>query len=420
MPHFASKALIEEHIKANGGDKILSTILRPVAFSDNWPAPGDPAAAFLGACLEVGLKPTTKLQLVSTVDIGKLAALIIHDRARFAGRTVDVVGDSLTWPEIQRVYREVVGVEAPTIPDFKLANAGPEMETMCVFLCASSPRPIVREALIRFPSPCGDVGSDGSRRSATTPRSTRCTRSSRRRTLPAISAERTSMRRDRPTFYRCTRSFIPHTNACFSFFFLILIVTSRIVEAFRSPFPFQPPLRGFFGAGALRGRIVMPSVRLRSGSACTGSVDETVEDGVIEGGSHGAACALRTGLAALAAADAVVVDGVAAADGRPIDFHADIESLARVANELSDGCCLARIDGSAEREVWASIGGSVKRSASASRFGAHFVGGSALGMAGGARGARLYDTGTGPRRIDEAILNGGGAVFVAGVGDGGA
>lgn len=218
VPHFASKALIEEHIKANGGDKILSTILRPVAFSDNWPAPGDPAAALLGACLEVGLKPTTKLQLVSTVDIGKLAALIIHDRARFAGRTVDVVGDSLTWPEIQRVYREVVGVEAPTIPDFKLANAGPEMETMCVFLCASSPRPIVREALIRFPSPFGDVGSDGSRRSATTPRSTRCTRSSRRRTLPAISAERTSMRRDRPTFYRCTRSFIPHTNACFSFF----------------------------------------------------------------------------------------------------------------------------------------------------------------------------------------------------------
>jgi hypothetical protein len=37
-------------------------------------------------------------------------------------------------------------------------------------------------------------------------------------------------------------------------------------------------------------------------------------------------------------------------------------------------------------------------------------------MVGGARGARLYETGTGPRRIDEAILSGGGPL-ADGVGD---
>jgi hypothetical protein len=115
----------------------------------------------------------------------------------------------------------------------------------------------------------------------------------------------------------------------------------------------QSHLRGFLSAGAFRGRVVMPKDLLRGGSAVAGSVDDTVDDSVAEGGTQGAAWALRTGLAALdgAAAAGAAVDGPAVAGGRPIDFHADIESLASVAKEFSDGCSLAMIDGSAEREV---------------------------------------------------------------------
>lgn len=178
----------------------------------------------------------------------------------------------------------------------------------------------------------------------------------------------------------------------------------------------------------------MPSARLRSGAdAGPGAAEGTVDDGVVDGGIHGAAWALRTGWSLDAPAPRVfddtagagADDGPAAADddpasgGRPSDFHAAIESFARAENDRSDGCSRARTDGSAERDVWASIGGSVKRSASGTRGGTHLLVGSGFGGARTGGGARLYETGAGPRRIDDWILIGGGGDFGAGRASGG-
>jgi len=87
--HFREKHNVELHLRelarAEPG-KFTWTILRPVAFFDNW-VPGMIGKMF-SAMIAASMKPTTKLQLVSTRDIGMFAAAALTDPERWAGRAV--------------------------------------------------------------------------------------------------------------------------------------------------------------------------------------------------------------------------------------------------------------------------------------------------------------------------------------------
>ena len=83
MPHFESKWQIEEHIRELG---LPATIFRPVYFMENlqspWSAPRD-------GVLAVGLRPSTRLQMIAVDDIGAFVALAFARPESFLGKTLD-------------------------------------------------------------------------------------------------------------------------------------------------------------------------------------------------------------------------------------------------------------------------------------------------------------------------------------------
>ncbi|KAK0738036.1 hypothetical protein B0T18DRAFT_394397 [Schizothecium vesticola] len=114
IKHFYEKHNIELHLRelarAQPG-KFTWTILRPVAFLDNW-APGMMGKMF-SAMIAASMKPTTKLQLVSARDIGMFAAAALTDPERWAGRAVGLAGDELTLGEAQEKFERVTGQTLP-------------------------------------------------------------------------------------------------------------------------------------------------------------------------------------------------------------------------------------------------------------------------------------------------------------------
>ncbi|KAK5662451.1 hypothetical protein OQA88_8362 [Cercophora sp. LCS_1] len=114
ITHFAQKHNIELYLRDKAekeGDKFTWTIIRPVAFLDNW-TPGFFASMF-SAMICAALKPTTKLQLVSVHDIGVYGAAALTDPAKWAGRAVGLAGDALTLDEAREKFKKVIGTELP-------------------------------------------------------------------------------------------------------------------------------------------------------------------------------------------------------------------------------------------------------------------------------------------------------------------
>lgn len=115
VPHFISKYNIEKHLEArtDRGAKMGYTILRPVAFMENFP-PGFMGKTF-GAIVKSSLSPGHKIQLVSTADIGFVAAqAFIHpDDAHYKNTAIDLAGDELTFGELSTVFERVVGKSMP-------------------------------------------------------------------------------------------------------------------------------------------------------------------------------------------------------------------------------------------------------------------------------------------------------------------
>lgn len=116
IEHFHAKHLIELHLR----DKAIKeagnftwTILRPVCFMDNM-NPGMFGSLF-ASMWNSALAPTTKLQLVSTTDIGVWGAeaLTHTDTPRFHDRAITLAGDSLTLPEAKEIFRKTTGKEMP-------------------------------------------------------------------------------------------------------------------------------------------------------------------------------------------------------------------------------------------------------------------------------------------------------------------
>ncbi len=103
IPHFESKARIEEHVRGLG---LPYTILRPVFFMDNWAWARD---AIRGGVLAQPLDPDKPLQQVAVDDIGAFAALAFADPDTWSGRAVDLAGDELTMPRAAEVFARVLG-----------------------------------------------------------------------------------------------------------------------------------------------------------------------------------------------------------------------------------------------------------------------------------------------------------------------
>ncbi|KAL5536541.1 hypothetical protein ACEPAF_363 [Sanghuangporus sanghuang] len=108
-----AKVQIERHIKSLDG--LRWTILRPTLFMENFDG-------FVGritaAVFRVGLKEDTKLQLVSTDDIGHVALAIFlsPEPDTYIGQAIPVLGDALTMKEVAESYERGAGRTLPSIP----------------------------------------------------------------------------------------------------------------------------------------------------------------------------------------------------------------------------------------------------------------------------------------------------------------
>ncbi|GAA5949768.1 hypothetical protein JCM3765_007682 [Sporobolomyces pararoseus] len=103
IPHFESKARIEESLKDSG---IKYCILRPVAFFDNWPKQAGVAQMMALGLFDAALKGKP-LQMVSCDDIGHFGAQALLNPDKFAGRTIELAGDELTMEQARQIYAKV-------------------------------------------------------------------------------------------------------------------------------------------------------------------------------------------------------------------------------------------------------------------------------------------------------------------------
>ena len=106
--HFQSKKRIEAIVEDTGLPRVF---LGTVFFMDNIDdrSMGGP---MIFPMLAGTLGSDTRLELLAVADIGRAAAAVFTDPARYVGTKVDLVGDALTVPEMREVYRLATGRRA--------------------------------------------------------------------------------------------------------------------------------------------------------------------------------------------------------------------------------------------------------------------------------------------------------------------
>lgn len=114
VSHFTTKHHIEQHLLAacsSKGSTMKWVILRPVAFMENL-VPGFGAKVMATAWRTV-IGQKKPLQLVSTRDIGWFAAQAFLKPEDYAGRSISVAGDELTFRQADAVFQKSVGHGMP-------------------------------------------------------------------------------------------------------------------------------------------------------------------------------------------------------------------------------------------------------------------------------------------------------------------
>jgi uncharacterized protein YbjT (DUF2867 family) len=113
VPHFQSKFNIEKHLKGVAAEtgRMDWTIIRPVCFMENL-TPGFIGKAFATVWELNGMD--RKLQLVSTVDVGVVAAHVFKSPEEYVSKAFSLATDSLSPNEAQAVFKRVVGTDMPT------------------------------------------------------------------------------------------------------------------------------------------------------------------------------------------------------------------------------------------------------------------------------------------------------------------
>jgi uncharacterized protein YbjT (DUF2867 family) len=109
VPHLESKGRIEEHIEALG---VPATVLRPVFFMENFLSLTRPAVVEGELVVNLGLRPDALLQLISTRDIGALAATALERPDDVVGRQVVIAGDILPAAAIADRFGAACGLPA--------------------------------------------------------------------------------------------------------------------------------------------------------------------------------------------------------------------------------------------------------------------------------------------------------------------
>lgn len=103
IPNLDCKREIEEHIR---GLPIAFTIVRPATFMellarrDFWSD---------GHLISFFADPDRRLELIAVDDIGRIAAAVLNDRDRFAGKSINLAGDELTATDIASAISQAMG-----------------------------------------------------------------------------------------------------------------------------------------------------------------------------------------------------------------------------------------------------------------------------------------------------------------------
>jgi uncharacterized protein YbjT (DUF2867 family) len=103
IPHFDSEYEVEKHIAKIG---VRATILAPVSFLENLYFIKDQLAKAIYAA---ALPPTRPLAQVAVADIGAVAARILEDPGRFAGKGFGLASDELTGNDALAILSRVTG-----------------------------------------------------------------------------------------------------------------------------------------------------------------------------------------------------------------------------------------------------------------------------------------------------------------------
>ena len=117
VPHFQSKFNVEQHLKqvAAKTGTMDWTIIRPVAFMENL-SPDFIGKAFATMWEMNGMD--RKLQLVSTIDVGIIAAHVFKAPEEYASEQFSLATDSLSPNEAQAIFKRVIGKDMPTTYHF--------------------------------------------------------------------------------------------------------------------------------------------------------------------------------------------------------------------------------------------------------------------------------------------------------------
>lgn len=105
IPHFESKARVEEHLRAS---ELPHTILAPVFFMENFTAPYL-SRGLADGVLRMALRPRRKLQQVSVHDVARFAVFALEHRDRLLGRRLELAADNLDGEETAAILGEAIG-----------------------------------------------------------------------------------------------------------------------------------------------------------------------------------------------------------------------------------------------------------------------------------------------------------------------
>jgi uncharacterized protein YbjT (DUF2867 family) len=128
IPHFESKARIEERIKLL---ELPYTILRPVFFMENWEMIAGPTLR--DGRIVQPLDADRSLQQLAVDDIGAFATLIFEHPDDWIAHELDIAGDELTLPQVAETFSRNLGrrIQYVQIPMEQFRrNVGPEMADM--------------------------------------------------------------------------------------------------------------------------------------------------------------------------------------------------------------------------------------------------------------------------------------------------
>jgi uncharacterized protein YbjT (DUF2867 family) len=128
IPHFESKAHIEERIKLL---ELPYTIVRPVFFMENWEQIA--RESLREGRLEQPLHPDRTLQQIAVDDIGIFVSRAFEDPDEWIAHEVDIAGDELSMSQVAATFGTLLGrrIEYVQVPmDQFRARAGPELAMM--------------------------------------------------------------------------------------------------------------------------------------------------------------------------------------------------------------------------------------------------------------------------------------------------